>query len=144
MNIRAFVERVCRRPVARSLLALAVLVFTSIADAQQAPAGQAMLSAPSPLAASGLRMILSLLLVLGLLGLSAWGIRRWHGKHRPGSDSIEVVSGVTLGSKERVVLLRVANEQVLVGLSPAGMRRLHVIQEPNNLVPFRAQLEAVE
>ena len=46
------------------------------------------------------------------------------------SGLIEVVSGISLGTREKVVLLRVGREQVLVGVSPAGMRTLHVIRNP--------------
>ena len=42
---------------------------------------------------------------------------------------IEIVSGISLGGREKVVLLKVANEQVLVGVSPTGMRALHVLQD---------------
>jgi len=96
------------------------------------------------LASSGLRVLFSLILVLGLFVLCAWAMRRWRERIQPASGPIEVVSGLSLGSKERVVLLRVGAEQVLVGMSPAGMRRLHVLGEGSQASTFRQQLEAVE
>jgi flagellar protein FliO/FliZ len=79
--------------------------------------------------ASVLRMILSLAVVLALLVASAWAVRHWRERHAATGGSIEVVSGLNLGAKERIVLLRVGSEQVLVGVSPAGMRSLHVIKD---------------
>jgi flagellar protein FliO/FliZ len=119
-------------------------MFVSVCGAQATAPAQAAFGGSSNIATSGLRMVLSLLLVLGILAACAWGMRRWRDRRQHGTGSIEVVSGVTLGSKERVVLLRIANEQVLVGLSPAGMRSLHVIKDSDSITPFRAQLEAVE
>jgi flagellar protein FliO/FliZ len=79
--------------------------------------------------ASVLRMIASLGVVLALLVATAWAVRRWRERHAATGQSIEVISGLNLGAKERIVLLRVGTEQVLVGVSPAGMRSLHVIKD---------------
>lgn len=98
----------------------------------------------SGLATSGLRVLLSLMLVLGLFAAAAWGMRRWRERYQSSAGPIEVISGLSLGSKDRVVLLRVGTEQVLVGMSPAGMRRLHVLGEKVDAASFRQQLEAVE
>jgi flagellar protein FliO/FliZ len=79
------------------------------------------------LAASSLRMLGSLAIVLVLLGGCAWLLRHFRDRQNGAAGAIEIVSGVSLGAKERVVLLRVGDEQVLVGVSPAGMRCLHVV-----------------
>jgi flagellar biosynthetic protein FliO len=78
-----------------------------------------------------LRMAGGLVVVLGLLALAAWASRRFRITGRLRSGLIEVVSGISLGTREKVVLLRVGREQVLVGVSPAGMRTLHVIRNPD-------------
>jgi flagellar protein FliO/FliZ len=74
-------------------------------------------------------MIGSMAAVLALVAVCAWVLRRWRDRHGPENGSIEIVSGITLGSKERIVLLRVGDEQVLVGVSPAGMRSLHIVRQ---------------
>jgi flagellar biogenesis protein FliO len=66
-------------------------------------------------------------------------LRRWRDRRSVSSEAIEIVSGISLGSKERIVLLRIGTEQVLVGVSPAGMRRLHVVKPNRSL----KQLEVV-
>lgn len=75
-----------------------------------------------------LRMILSLVAVLAVLGACAWLARRLRDGGRLGTGLIEIVSGVSLGGREKVVLLRVGGEEILVGISPAGMRPLHVLK----------------
>ncbi len=82
-----------------------------------------------------LRMVLSLALVLGLVGAFAWLAKRFRGGQLQGG-LIQIVSGLSLGPKERVVLLRVGDEEVLVGLSPAGMSRLHVMGKGSGQARF--------
>ena len=75
-----------------------------------------------------LRMVLSLAAVLAVLAACAWFATKLRNGSRFKTGLIEIVSGISLGGREKVVLLKVANEKVLVGISPAGMRALHVLQ----------------
>jgi flagellar protein FliO/FliZ len=75
------------------------------------------------------RMLASLGAVLALVAGLAWLARRLRAAGGVRSGLIEIVSGVSLGAREKVVLLRVGSEQVLVGVSPAGMRALHVMKD---------------
>ena len=100
--------------------------LTPVSVLAQQAAGSAV---ADQLAQSSLRMIGSMAAVLALVCVCAWLLRRW--RDRPGAHNgpIEIVSGITLGSKERIVLLQIGDEQVLVGVSPAGMRSLHVVRQ---------------
>ena len=80
--------------------------------------------------AASLRMVAGLGVVLGLLVAAAWLSRRFRLPSRLRGSAIEVLSGISLGSREKVVLLRVGQEQLLVGISPGGMRTLHVLKDP--------------
>jgi flagellar biosynthetic protein FliO len=82
-----------------------------------------------------LRMVLSLAAVLALVGAFAWVAKRFRGGQMQGG-LIQIVSGLSLGPKDRVVLLRVGHEEVLVGLSPTGMRALHVMDKPASAAGF--------
>jgi flagellar protein FliO/FliZ len=79
------------------------------------------------LTAAAIRMVLGLAVVLALLAATAWLSRRFRVGGGMRGGLIEVISGMSLGARERVVLLRVGNDQVLVGVSPSGMRTLHVL-----------------
>ncbi len=96
------------------------------------------------IATSGMRVFFSLLVVLVALAGSVWTARWFRRRQTSAGEPIEIVSGVSLGSKERVVLLRVGDEQVLVGVSPAGMRRLHVIKEHLRRPAFTLEPESPE
>ena len=103
-----------------------VICTAGSVHAQESAAGNAV---AEQLAQSSLRMIGSLVAVLALVAVCSWLLRRWRDRQAVANDSIEIVSGISLGSKERVVLLRVCDEQVLVGVSPSGMRSLHVVRQ---------------
>lgn len=126
-------------PLLRALLVLvgsclATLCFGQEVAAEQATAivpGSELESMTGPL----LRMIVSLAVVLALVGVFAWLAKRFRGGQMQGG-LIQIVSGLSLGPKDRVVLLRVGQEEVLVGVSPAGMRALHVMQKPTSATAF--------
>jgi len=86
-----------------------------------------------------LRMALSLMAVLALVALCAWLARRLRSTQLQGG-LIQIVSGLSLGPKEKVVLLRVGEEEILVGLSQAGLQPLHVLGESATPQKFSLKL----
>jgi flagellar protein FliO/FliZ len=84
------------------------------------------------LTSAAIRMVLGLAVVLALLGATAWVSRRFRVGTGMRGGLIEVISGLSLGARERVVLIRVGGDQVLVGVSPSGMRTLHVLNQTQN------------
>lgn len=100
------------------------------AMAQAASGGVATGGLPAgDLTSAAIRMGLGLAVVLGLLGATAWVSRRFRGSALGHGGQIEVVSGMSLGARERVVLLKVGGDRVLVGVSPSGLRTLHVLTQ---------------
>ncbi len=130
-------------PVLRATRLLAPLMLGLAATAALA-AGQTA-AQPMPGALDGglagplLRMVLSLGAVLALVAGLAWLAKRLKGGPLK-SGLIEIVSGVSLGAREKAVLLRVGDEQVLVGISPTGMRTLHVFREQKSATPTFSQV----
>lgn len=119
-------------PTAAATLVAAVLAGTATGALAATDGGTTAVGglATGDLVGATLRMAAGLAVVLGLLGAAAWASRRFRISGRLRSGLIEVESGISLGAREKVVLLKVGNEQVLVGISPAGMRTLHVITRP--------------
>lgn len=81
-------------------------------------------TAPAP--AAGLAQVtLSLLLVLAAVFAAAWLLRRVRGLQRTrSSEGLAVVAEVAVGPRERVVLVEVGGERVLVGVAPGSVRAL--------------------
>lgn len=87
------------------------------------------------------QLSLGLLLVIGLIFLLAWLARRLQQRlpRGNGNDSIQLVASRALGPRERLLLVQVGNEQVLLGLTPGSIETLHVLQEPISVPDDRPQ-----
>jgi len=77
-----------------------------------------------------LQLVLGLLLVVGLIFVLAWLMRRVQRAGPAGNQVIELVGSRALGPRDRLVLVQVGNEQVLLGVSPGSITALHVMTEP--------------
>jgi flagellar protein FliO/FliZ len=84
----------------------------------------------------------ALLLVLAAIFGVAWLARRVRGFGSRIGGAVDVLADVPLGPKERAVLLQVGAEQILLGVAPGRVNRLHVLAEP--LEVGRAAAAAVE
>lgn len=115
----------------RTLLLGLALPFAAIAAEPVAPAAE-------PLASAGMggqvvQLVLGLLLVIGLIFLLAWVMRRVQQIVPRGGQVIKIVATQALGPRDRLVLVQVGGEQVLLGLTPGTITSLHVMKEPVHL-----------
>lgn len=77
--------------------------------------------------------ILGLGVVTLLILILAWALRRLnHFSFLPG-NGLRVLGGLSLGTRERVVLLQVGEKQLLLGVAPGRIETLHVL-EPGELL----------
>jgi flagellar protein FliO/FliZ len=72
-----------------------------------------------------LEVTLALLLVVGLIAGLAWAARRVR-RFGGTSERIQVLSDRSLGPKERCLLVRVGDTDILVGVAPGSVQTLHV------------------
>ena len=70
--------------------------------------------------------VVVILLLVGVLVL----LRRLNGVSSQMSGNMRVISSVGVGQRERVVLLQVGEEQILVGVGPGNVRKIHAFDEP--------------
>ena len=127
-----------RTLISLSAAALLLMFVAAPVLAETAPAAPASLWGPA------LRMLASLIAVLAIVAALAWVAQRLKNGGRLQSGLIQVVSGVSLGNREKVVLLRVNDEDILVGVGPAGMRSLHVMRSRNPQPSFADVMEDAE
>lgn len=77
-----------------------------------------------------LQTLLGLILVVASIFVVVWLLKRSQmlsgGAHR----QLRVIGGISLGARERAVLVQVGNEQILLGVTPQQVRTLHVLPEP--------------
>ena len=70
--------------------------------------------------------VVVILLLIGVLVL----LRRFNGVSSQMNGNMRVISTVGVGQRERVVLLQVGEEQILIGVGPGNVRKLHAFDEP--------------
>ena len=112
-----------------ALLALPISVM-----AAEPVATTATVAAPvvnSGIAGQLTQLVFGLLLVLGIIFFLAWLLRRVQQAGPAGKGQvIELIGSRALGPRDRLMLVQVGNEQILLGLSPGTITALHVLKEP--------------
>jgi flagellar protein FliO/FliZ len=91
-------------------------------------------AAPSGVASLG-QVTLALGLVLAVIFGAAWLLRRVKGLGRNAAGALDIIADLPVGQKERAVLVRVGNQQLLLGVAPGRVTTLHVLTEPVNITP---------
>ena len=77
-----------------------------------------------------LQTTLGLVVVLVLIGIAAWVFKRFANVQVGAQGRMKVIGGISLGTRERAVLLQVGEQQLLLGVSPGRVQTLHVLEEP--------------
>jgi flagellar protein FliO/FliZ len=90
-----------------------------------------MVQTASPLSVSSLaQLTLSLLAIVALIVALSWALKRFKLAAPRGSGAIAVLDELSVGPRDRIVLIRVGESQVLVGISAAGMVPLTPLAAP--------------
>lgn len=88
------------------------------------------LSATSSDASSGghfLKMIVGLLIVVICILFLAWLAKKMNRFQSLSDNSLKIIGSLGMGTKERVILLQVADQQLLVGVTASQINTLHVL-----------------
>jgi flagellar protein FliO/FliZ len=78
-------------------------------------------------------MAFALTVVLAAIFVVAFVVRRMRLAGSRVGGAIDILANVPLGQKERVVLLKVGQTQILLGVAPGRVNALHVLAEPLEL-----------
>lgn len=125
---------VATQEVAAPDIAAAPVAAASNATPGIAASGAGPHTMPAPGSAvattSPLNMMLGLLFLLGLVALAWWFVKRTGGAQWQGARAMKVVASLPVGARERVMLIEVGGQQVLVGVAPGRVNLLHRFEEP--------------
>ncbi|MFC6338870.1 flagellar biosynthetic protein FliO [Pseudomonas sp. CCM 7891] len=104
------------------------------------PVAQAVAAAPlgSGIGGQLTQLVLGLLLVVGLIFVLAWLMRRVQRIGPGNAQVIELIGSRALGPRDRLVLVQVGEEQVLLGITPGRITPLHVLKQPVDVAPTQA------
>lgn len=77
-----------------------------------------------------LQVTLGLFAVLAMILATAWIVRRTGAVRGIAGGQLRVLGALSMGQRERVVLIQVGETQLLVGIAPGQVRTLHVLEKP--------------
>ena len=86
-------------------------------------------------AGSVLQLLLGLAVVLAMVLGAAWLARRFGLNAGPTGGAMRLRGGVSLGPRERAVLLEVRDTWLVVGVAPGQVRTLHTLPRPEDEAP---------
>lgn len=109
----------------RLLTGMCILFLPAIAIAAESTLPRA----SSPSALYFVKLGLALLLVLGIFVAFAWMMRRFSGFQTSAKGDLRVITGLSLGTRERVVVVKAGKVQLLLGVTPGKISKLHVLEE---------------
>jgi flagellar biosynthetic protein FliO len=93
--------------------------------ANRVPAATAPVTMPAgPATGSLLQTLFALIVVLGALGALAWFLKRYGPKAGGGSANLRVVGSLSLGGRERLLVVEVGGQWIVVGASPGRVNAL--------------------
>jgi flagellar protein FliO/FliZ len=93
----------------------------------------------SPLSPSSLtQLTLSLLLVVALIFLISWVIKRFRIAAPRGKGDIVILDQLALSPRDRILLVKVGDAQLLVGVGTSGMVALTPLAAPITQAPTAA------
>ena len=113
------------------LFAVLLLPLAALAAPEAAPAAAPVLATGgSGLAGQLTQTVLGLLAVVALIFGLAWLMRRVQQAAPRQGQVIDVIGAKALGPRDRLVLVQVGDEQILLGVSPGRISALHVMNTP--------------
>ncbi len=122
---------------AKALIRSAVLGFWALALllpswvlAQNAEAPKAAVEAPTGAGTHLFNVALGLVLIVVLILVLAWFLRRFGQGGAFNNKSMKILATLPLGTRERLVVVEVGGQQILLGVTPSEITSLHVFETP--------------
>jgi len=104
------------------------------------PAPQPQFTGPAaPSTGSLLQSLLALVFVLGLLAGLAWLVKRFNPRGSGNSAHLRIVGALSLGGRERIVVVEVAGQWIVVGASQGRVNALATMPKQEGVEPQPAQ-----
>ena len=70
------------------------------------------------------QVLLGLILVLGLMAGAAWLLRRFGAPKMASGTTIKIIGGIAVGNRERIMVVEVADQWIVVGVAPGRVNTL--------------------
>ncbi len=119
---------ICLHPVLLRSALLTVAFSASTAYAETAATVTTGSAVPST-AGNLFQVLLGLVVVLALMAGAAWLLRRFNTAKGISNANIKIVGGISVGSRERVVVVEIADQWIVVGVAPGRVNSLATMQK---------------
>jgi len=110
-----------------------LFVFVSLLFPLTLFAGEEITAVPKAAEVMGvsniLQIISGLFIVLMVILGAAWMLKRYGGFGGMANSDLKVIAGITVGQREKIVVVQVGEVQLLVGVSAGNIRTLHVLEQ---------------
>ena len=108
-----------------------ILVLTGLLSAPALAQSQLDSPALEPLSTPYLfKLTGGLLLVVVVILVFAWLVKKFNLNQQSQNGLIKIIAGLSIGTRDRIVLLQIGEEQILVGLTPGRIEKLHTLSQP--------------
>jgi len=82
-----------------------------------------------------LQLVLGLVIVIACIVVLAWLAKRMNRLQSSTGDMLKIIGGISVGTREKVVLLQVGSQQLLIGVSQGNISKLHLLAAPLETTP---------
>jgi flagellar protein FliO/FliZ len=70
------------------------------------------------------QVLFGLVAVLALMAAAAWALKRFGVAKNNSGTSVKIVGGISIGTRERILVVEVANQWIVVGVTPGRISTL--------------------
>ena len=71
---------------------------------------------------------IGLLVVLAIFAICVWAIRQLQSVTQFDGNRLQIVGGLSLGMREKLVLVQAGKKQLILGVTPSRIEMLHVLE----------------
>jgi len=93
---------------------------------------------------------LGLFVILILIGVVAWAVKRFSNLGFSQTGNMKIISGLSIGNREKVVLMKAGESHILLGVTATQIQTLHVFEKgeideesPSRKLSFEESLKRV-
>lgn len=86
-----------------------------------------------------LQWVFALIIVLVIFALFVWLLRKSGNWSSVGKNQLAIVSGLSLGMREKIVLVKVGEKQLLLGVTPGRVDKLLELEGDERLFQHHAE-----
>jgi len=77
-----------------------------------------------------MQSVTALFIVLASVIALAWVMRRFGRLQSSAKGALQMIDGMALSTRERIVLVQVGDTQILLGVAPGRVEAVHVLDKP--------------